>query len=133
MLTVSIIPNVEKMTKAFFTLDMPSFLKREINRLAFSIERFAKQLTPVGTPESTGRKGYKGGRLRASIFTSPAKFGLQAVVSTNTSYAIYVHEGTKYMRARPFMTMGAAFAQVAELKDINVRLDKEFTKAFKTL
>jgi len=122
MLSVSIMPNVNQLAKAFVNLDITSFLKKEINTLAMSVERYAKQLTPVDT-----------GRLRSSIFTSPATFQLSAIVSTKTEYAVYVHEGTKYMRGRPFMTMGAAFAQVGQLKDVNVRLDKEFTRAFKKL
>lgn len=120
-LTVSIIPSGSQLSRAFFSLDVTGFLQREINQLAMGVERYAKQLTPVRT-----------GRLRASIFTSPQLAGLRAVVSTNTNYAIYVHDGTKYIKTkRPFMTMGAAFAQVSQLKDINVRLDKEFVADFK--
>lgn len=119
---VNIAPNISLLGNAFIRMDVTGFLKREINQMAMSVERFAKQLTPVDT-----------GRLRSSIFTSPGTFGLQAIVSTNTDYAVYVHDGTKYMRPRPFMVMGASFAQVAQFKDINVRLDKEFTQAFKSL
>ena len=132
-LSVSITPSPSKLGNAFLRGNLSNFLKGEINRLAMSVERYAKQLAPVGTPESTHRKRYVGGRLRASIHTTPFLTGLGAWVSTKTNYAIFVHDGTRYMRARPFMTTGAAFAQVAELKDINIRLDKEFTKAFKTL
>lgn len=118
---VSILPSGTNLANAFLTIDMAGFLRREISQLAMAVERYAKQLTPVDT-----------GRLRASIFTSPTLMGLGAIVSTNTEYAIYVHDGTKYIKkARPFMTMGAAFAQIAEMKDINTRLDKEFVADFK--
>ena len=80
MLSVSIMPNVNQLAKAFVNLDITSFLKKEINTLAMSVERYAKQLTPVDT-----------GRLRSSIFTSPATFQLSAIVSTETEYAVYVH------------------------------------------
>lgn len=53
---------------------------------AFEIEGQAKDRAPVDT-----------GRLRASIATSLGILnkGLSSVVSTNVSYAGYVHEGTK--------------------------------------
>jgi HK97 gp10 family phage protein len=119
---VSIKPSAENLAKAFMNQNLKTFLLGEINRLAAGVERYAKQLTPVDT-----------GRLRASIFYSPANSFLQAVVSTNTEYAIYVHEGTKYMRARPFMKYGAMFAELEQRTDFQGRLDAEFTKAFKTL
>lgn len=121
-LSVTIQPSPIALARAVGKMDVPSFLRREINRLAFSVERFAKQLTPVDT-----------GGLRSSIHASPVNFMFQSVVSTNTNYALFVHDGTKYMRGRPFLTTGAAFAQVAELNDINIRLDKEMTTQFKAL
>jgi HK97 gp10 family phage protein len=65
---------------------------------AFEIERAAKILSPVDT-----------GRLRASIATSLGVMnrGITSIVSTNVFYAIYVHEGTKRMRKRPFMRQAA--------------------------
>lgn len=47
------------------------------------------------------------GRLRASIKVSTftALAGVAAVsVGTNVEYAIYVHEGTRYMQANPFIS-----------------------------
>lgn len=121
MMSVSIRPDPIALGKAFANLDVHGFLRAEVNSLAFSVERYAKQLTPVSS-----------GHLRRSINTSPSTyFELVAIVSTNTNYAIYVHDGTKYMRGRPFMKYGAMFAQAAELKDINIKLDKKFTNAFK--
>ena len=65
---------------------------------AFTVEREAKILSPVDT-----------GRLRASIATSLGILdqGLTSIVSTNVEYAIYVHEGTRRMRGRPFMKQAA--------------------------
>jgi HK97 gp10 family phage protein len=64
----------------------------------YRVERAAKKETPVDT-----------GRLRASISVS-SMLALRAephvVISPHTNYAIYVHEGTRYMKARPFMTKG---------------------------
>lgn len=47
------------------------------------------------------------GRLRASIGVKPFKsagFPIYGVtVGTNVDYAIYVHDGTRYMEANPFL------------------------------
>lgn len=117
---VNIAPDPSKLARAMVGVNLTGFLSRQVSQLAFAVERYAKQLTPVDS-----------GRLRASIHTTPMMFGVKAIVSTKTEYAVYVHEGTKYMRGRPFMKYGAMFAQVAEFKDINKRLDKHFTDAFK--
>lgn len=45
-------------------------------------------LTPVGTPESTGRKGYIGGTLRGSIDSRVT--GDTVAVGTNVKYGKYV-------------------------------------------
>ena len=122
-LSVSILPKIENLAGAFRSgMNITQFMRREINRLAFSVERYAKQLTPVDT-----------GILKSSINTQPQNLGMSALVSTNTDYAIFVHDGTVYMSGRPFMTMGAAFAQVGQMRDINKRLDDNFTKEFKSL
>lgn len=65
----------------------------------------AKKNCPVGTPESTGIKGYHGGRLRQSIAVDNSKY-LESTVGTNVNYAIYVHEGTVKMKGRPFLRQG---------------------------
>jgi len=121
-MSVVIKPSAMGLAKSFMNLNIVSFLRAEVNRLAASVERYAKQLTPVKT-----------GFLRGSIHFTPVTTFLQTVVSTKRDYAIYVHEGTKYMRSRPFMKYGAMFAQVGIEKEIGARLDQEFTKAFKTL
>ena len=65
----------------------------------------AKKNCPVGTPESTGIKNYHGGRLRQSIMVDNSTF-LESTVGTNVYYAIFVHEGTRKMRGRPFLRQG---------------------------
>lgn len=119
---VTVNPSTEILARAFAKPNINAFLRAEINRLAASVERFSKQLTPVRT-----------GALRASINFTPASTMLQSVVSTHKDYAVYVHEGTKYMRSRPFMKYGAMFAQIGVEKQIASRLDREFTEAFKIL
>lgn len=65
-----------------------------VKKVAFLIEREGKIRSPVDT-----------GRLRASIATDIHP--LTATVQTNTKYAVFVHEGTRFMTARPFMAQGA--------------------------
>ena len=66
------------------------YLNRAIKSSIFTIERDSKINTPVDT-----------GRLRASHTSNFSP--LKGVLQTNTDYDIYVHEGTRRMRARPFM------------------------------
>lgn len=94
------IENVEQIRSAFTSFpDIVAPLLREASmQSAFTIERAAKILSPVDT-----------GRLRASIATSLGVLtgGIGSIVSTNVYYAIYVHEGTRRMRGRPFMRQAA--------------------------
>jgi hypothetical protein len=121
-MSVTIKPNASSLSRAFTNMNISSFLVGEVNRLAASVVRYSKQLTPVAT-----------GFLRASINFTPATHWLSTEVSTHTNYAVFVHEGTKFMRGRPFMKYGAMFAQVGVQTTISDRLDKEFTDAFKNL
>ena len=119
---VNVTPSLEKLAMSFMKGNVATFLASEINRLAASVERFSKQLTPVDS-----------GRLRASIHFDPVFLLPRTVVSTDTDYAIFVHEGTKYMKARPFMQQGSMFAQQNVDGEIAQRLDAEFIKEFKSL
>ncbi len=91
--------SLEKVRDAFrkFPDIIAPFLRNASQTAAFAIEREAKILSPVDT-----------GRLRASIATSLgiANKGIQSVVQTNVNYAVYVHEGTRFMKGRPFMQQG---------------------------
>lgn len=63
------------------------------------------------------------GRLRAShtFGVSGSGLGMKATVEPTANYAVFVHEGTKFMRGRPFLKQGA---------DESVRdIDDFFTKA----
>src|SRR5437016_9631182 len=80
-------------------------MNRAIHSAGLTGQGVAKKRCPVGTPESTGIKGYHGGRLRQSIQVDNSKFG-ESTVGTNVYYAIFVHEGTVKMRGRPFLRKG---------------------------
>lgn len=64
-----------------------------IKKSALMIERESKKLTPVDT-----------GRLRSSIVSDIRP--MRATIAPHTDYAIFVHEGTRYMKSRPFMKEG---------------------------
>lgn len=72
-------------------------VSRYMLRQGIRVSNAAKRFCPVDT-----------GRLRASIGVSQS-FGSEGAVTrveATADYAIYVHEGTRYMRGRPFLTEG---------------------------
>lgn len=69
-------------------------------------ETYAKQLAPVGTPESTGIPGYKGGTLRNSI-THEQWDEKTEVIGSAVNYSKFVELGTYKMAARPFLRPAA--------------------------
>ena len=66
-------------------------------RLAVKVESASKARCPVDT-----------GRLRSSITwrLEVDSQGLVAIVGTSVEYAIFVHQGTRYMTGRPFLVEG---------------------------
>lgn len=93
MPTVTVkIQNLPQIRAAFALVPvrMAKSLNKAIQKSIFAIERQSKINSPVLT-----------GRLRASHETS---FGaLRGEVGPTVDYAIYVHEGTRFMRGRPFL------------------------------
>lgn len=77
---------------------MLPYLRNASMDSALLIEGAGKKLSPVDT-----------GRMRASIGTSLGVLdkGLTSVVQTNVFYAVFVHEGTSRIKARPFMRQAA--------------------------
>lgn len=63
-----------------------------LNMIGLKAEGYAKKLCPVGTVESTGIKGYRGGTLRNSITFRVEDDELS--VGSNVEYAPYVELGT---------------------------------------
>lgn len=67
--------------------------KKQIHEMiGISAEKYAKANAPVGTPESTGKKGYRGGTLRNSI--THESDDEKVVIGSNVEYAPYVELGT---------------------------------------
>lgn len=116
-------PSFASLGNAFNWITVGNLVSDTINKVAASTERYGKQLSPVDT-----------GRLRASIHFSPSTpLTLKSVVATGTDYAVFVHEGTRYMRGRPFMSTGAEMAMGNLMGEVASRLEQEFTDAFKSL
>lgn len=69
---------------------------RILTMIGLKAEGYAKKLCPVGTAESTGKKGYRGGTLRNSITFRVNAAGDEKTleVGSNVEYAPYVELGT---------------------------------------
>lgn len=65
---------------------------RALETIGLKAEGYAKKLCPVGTVESTGIKGYRGGTLRNSI--THVVNGDELSVGSNIPYAAFVELGT---------------------------------------
>lgn len=65
-----------------------------------------RQITALGAVDT--------GRLRASlvVWQQATNEGVQTFVGTNVEYAIYVHNGTRYVRARPFLSLAIHAARI---------------------
>lgn len=77
--------------------DFDDAKERALEAIGIKAEKYAKALAPVGTPQSTGKKGYRGGTLRRSI--GHGHDDSSAWIGTNVEYAIFQELGTRYMRA----------------------------------
>lgn len=66
--------------------------ERALEMVGMKIEEYAKKLCPVGTPESTGKPGYRGGTLRNSITHQVEDDSV--ITGSNVEYAPYVELGT---------------------------------------
>lgn len=67
-------------------------LQIALMKIGIKVEAYAKARCPVGTVESTGKKGYRGGTLRNSITHEIKDDTL--IVGSGVEYAPYVELGT---------------------------------------
>lgn len=93
-------------------VDIPNASQQGLEAYAFMVERGAKISAPVDT-----------GRMRASITTDIGN--MRAVVAPHVDYAIFVHEGTKFMKGIPFMAIGLSQAAGAGLGPFVGALERE--------
>jgi HK97 gp10 family phage protein len=113
-------PPLSEIANKFRNIDIEGFLSRKIRELAFLVERESKIVSPVKT-----------GRMRASIRVMGSGQKFRQIIQPNVDYAIFVHEGTRYMKGRPFMFWGATTA-VADFnqtfaKDLDAEIKKNFS------
>lgn len=89
------ITNIAEIRAAFKAspLIMTKNLKTAIQRVGLMVGRDSRKFTPVDT-----------GRLRASTYERFYST-LRAEIGTNTGYDTFVHDGTRFMKARPFLQM----------------------------
>ncbi len=75
---------------------LESATQKALTIIGMKAEKYAKALCPVGTPESTGKKGYRGGTLRNSITFNVDTGGENSYVEigSNVEYAPYQELGT---------------------------------------
>lgn len=73
--------------------DVRKKMDKALTKIASKVEKYAKALCPVGTVESTGKKGYRGGTLRNSI-EAKVENGDTLIAGSNVEYAPYVELGT---------------------------------------
>jgi HK97 gp10 family phage protein len=66
-----------------------------MSRIVLTVEANTKPRVPVDT-----------GTLRRSITHRVERAGERGIVGTNVKYGIFVHEGTRFMRGRPFLQQG---------------------------
>ena len=69
-------------------------VERALEIIGMKAEAYAKARCPVGTVESTGKKGYRGGTLRNSITHEVNKSEKSVTIGSNVEYAPYVELGT---------------------------------------
>lgn len=106
-ITITNLPQIKAAFNKAPTL-MAKNLNIAIQKSIFLIKGKSQQNTPVLT-----------GRLRASTYTM---FGnLKGEVGTNTNYDIFVHEGTRFMQARPYLRTA--------VESSNSDVDRYFTEA----
>lgn len=79
-------------SRAFLT-ELEKAKAKILESIGLKAEKYAKKLCPVGTAESTGKKGYRGGTLRNSISHRVVNNDTLEVGS-NVEYAPYVELGT---------------------------------------
>lgn len=90
----------------------PSLMNSELNTAIKKSVFYIQGKSMVNTPVATGR-------LRAS--TRSLFSNLKGEVGTHTNYDIFVHEGTRFMKARPYLRTA--------VDESNVQVSDFFVKA----
>lgn len=104
------LPQIKQALAAYPTISA-KHVNDAIKRSVFEIQAESVTRTPVANPMSWKRPNpkYKPGRLKGSYTVTFAP--LQGILEPMVNYAIYVHEGTRFMQSRPFLKQGIEAAQ----------------------
>lgn len=91
---------------------MTKNLRIAIQRAVLVIGARSRRNTPVRT-----------GRLRSSTYE---RFyaSLKAEIGTHTNYDLFVHEGTRFMRARPYLRLAVQSEQTTIDREFKTAVDK---------
>ena len=94
------ITNISEIRSAFSKAPalMMVALSQAVKQTVFSIGRQSRVNTPVDT-----------GRLRGSTYERFS--GLSGEVGTHTNYDMFVHEGTRFMKGRPYLRLAVESKQ----------------------
>ncbi len=104
------IKNIGDIRRAF--TKAPVLMARELNKAIATAVVMVERDSKINTPVDTGV-------LRASTYTTLKS--LYGEIGTNTSYDIFVHEGTRHFKGRPYLRMAIRSNQVS--------IDRLFTTA----
>lgn len=104
--------------KAEILNELENAVDRALTMIGIKVEKYAKARCPVGTEESTGIKGYRGGTLRNSITFQVE--GNSVAVGSNVEYAPFVELGTgpyfntppEWEQFTPYQSTGAGTGYV---------------------
>lgn len=89
----------------------PEQLGAQISSTPFDTEALMQSIVLTALAASQKRVPVKTGHLRRSLTTRVEPKGMRSYVGTNVRYAPFVHNGTKYMTARPFFAEGISDAR----------------------
>lgn len=97
-------------------------VQKAVAGAAYACQLSTKRRCPVGTPASTGKKGYVGGTLKKSYQKVQSLDGLEAIVWTDTLYGKFVELGTYKMKAQPHLYPGFVDGSIWLMANMGVQL-----------
>ena len=102
MLNVQVKPSFEELSRRFGRFNATEMLNKSIKILTLGLESEGKlAATEMIYAQPISRSGYlRTGFLRSQI--THRLGNLEGKVQARAPYSIYVHEGTRFMRGRPF-------------------------------
>jgi hypothetical protein len=80
--------------------------RMEANPFAAQREPLMQRITLTALRHAQQRAPVKTGTLRRSLINWVEPGGLRGYIGSNLEYSIFVHEGTRFMAARPFLEEG---------------------------